>query len=158
MFDFLDPGILIDDDLQLILVENAPGDPAIGYVPAYKFKMTQVGQDEEIGHIDLRIGNTNHIVMYGGHIGYGTEPAHRGHRYAARACKLLLPLARSHGLETIWITCNPDNIASRRTCEILGCTLVEIVDLPAYTDMYRDGERQKCRYRLDLTASNGISR
>ena len=154
MFEFLDPGILIDDDLQLVLVERAPGDPAIDYLPAYKFKMTLAGQDEAIGHIDLRIGNTNHIVMYGGHIGYGTEPAYRGHRYAARACKLLLPLARSHGLDTIWITCNPDNTASRRTCEILGCTLVEIVDLPTYTDMYREGERQKCRYRLDLKGSN----
>src|SRR5258708_2445153 len=154
MFEFLDPGILIDDDLQLVLLEKASGDPDIGLVPAYKFKMTLVGQDVFIGHIDLRIGNTNHIVMYGGHIGYGTEPAHRGHRYAARACKLLVPLARSHGLDTIWITCNPENIASRRTCEILGCKLVEIVDLPANTDMYRDGERQKCRYRLDLMRSN----
>jgi tagatose 1,6-diphosphate aldolase len=62
---------------------------------------------------------------------------------------LLLPLARSHGLMTIWITCNPDNFASRRTCELAGATLVEIVDLPEDNDMYQRGERQKCRYRLD---------
>jgi predicted acetyltransferase len=150
MFEFHDPGQLIDDDLELILVEKYPGDPTIGYVPAYRFKMTLVGQDKQIGNIELRVGNTEHIVMYGGHIAYGVDPEHRGHRYAARGGRLLLPLARSHGFKTLWITCNPDNIASRRTCEILGAELVEIVDLPKDTDMYQEGERQKCRYRLDL--------
>jgi predicted acetyltransferase len=150
MFEFHDPGRLIDNDLELVLIEKYPGDRAINHVPAYKFRMTPVGQNEEIGHIELRIGNTNHIVMYGGHIGYGVRPERRGHRYAARACRLLLSLARSHGLKALWITCNPDNIASRRTCELAGAKLVEIVDLPEDTDMYREGERQKCRYRIDL--------
>jgi len=112
--------------------------------------MTLVGKEPIIGHIELRIGNTNHIVMYGGHIGYGVEPEHRGHHYAARACKLLLPLARRHRLTTLWISCSPDNIASTRTCELLGAKFVEIVNPPADTDMYQQGERQKCRYRLNL--------
>jgi predicted acetyltransferase len=141
---------LVDNDLQLILVEEAPGDPAINHVPAYKFKMTLVGHEEEIGRIQLRIGTTHHIVMYAGHIGYAVDPQHRGHRYAARACRLLFPLARSHGLETLWITCSPENLASRRTCELAGGELVDIVDLPDDTDMFRRGERQKCRYRIDL--------
>jgi predicted acetyltransferase len=150
MFIFHDPGKLIDDDLELILVEKYPGDPAINYVPAYKFRMKTVDQGNDIGSIDLRVGNTHHLIMYGGHIGYGIRPEHRGHHYAARACKLLLPLARSHGLNELWITCNPDNLPSRRTCELAGARLVEIVDLPEDSDMYQQGERQKCRYRLDL--------
>jgi predicted acetyltransferase len=149
-FQFYDPGRLVDGDLELVLVEKYAGDPAKGYVPAYKFQMRLVGQDKAIGRIDLRMGNTNDILMYAGHIGYGVAPEHRGQHYAARACRLLLPLARRHGLQTVWITCNPDNLASRRTCELAGGKLVEIVDLPADTDMYREGERQKCRYRLDL--------
>ncbi|MCP4543266.1 MAG: GNAT family N-acetyltransferase [Chloroflexi bacterium] len=150
MFEFYDPGELIDQDLTLVLVEKYPGNPDINFVPAYKFKMTLMGQDDGIGHIDLRVGNTDRIVMYGGHIGYGVELEHRGHRYAARACRLLLPLAQSHELETVWITCNPDNIPSRKTCELVGAKLVEIVDLPEDSDMYQEGERQKCRYRIDL--------
>jgi predicted acetyltransferase len=50
----------------------------------------------------------------------------------------------------VWITCDPDNIASRKTCELAGARLVEIVDLPEDTDMYREGMRQKCRYRIDV--------
>jgi len=148
--EFYDPGRLVDRDLMLSLVETEPGDPYCQYVPAYHFKMMLVGQKLEIGRIDLRIGNTPHIVMYAGHIGYRVLPMYRGHHYAARSCALLLPLARCHGLNPLWITCNPDNYASRRTCELAGATFVEIVDLPEDTDMYQMGERQKCRYRLDL--------
>lgn len=150
MFEFYDPGPLIDGDLELILKEARPAEPDRGYVPAYKFKMALVGRDEEIGGIDLRVGNTPHLVLYGGHIGYGVNPEHRGHHYAARACRLLLPLARRHGLNPLWITCNPENIASRRTCELAGATLVEIVNVPEDTDLYLHGDRRKCRYRIDL--------
>ena len=138
MFEFKDPGRLIDGDLELVLVEEYPGDPDIGFVPAYRFEMRLTGADK-------KVGNTHHIVMHGGHIAHGVLPEQRGHRYAARACRLLFPLARGHDLKTIWITCNPDNIVSARTCE-----LVEIVDLPEDTDMYRKGERQKCRYKIEL--------
>ncbi|MEL6440452.1 MAG: hypothetical protein AAFQ80_14485 [Cyanobacteria bacterium J06621_8] len=43
-----------------------------------------------------------------------------------------------------------DDLASRRTCEILGGKLIEIIDLPPDNDQYLDGDLQKCRYRLDL--------
>jgi predicted acetyltransferase len=150
VFQFHEPGRLIDGNLELVLIEKRPGDPGRNYVPVYKFKMSLTSQDVDVGAIELRVGDTDHIVMYAGHVGYRVNPEYRGHRYAARACKLLLPLARKHGLETLWITCNPDNIASRRTCELAGAELVEIVDLPQDTDMYQRGERLKCRYRLDL--------
>jgi predicted acetyltransferase len=157
MFEFLDPGELVDADLELILTEKYPGEPAKGWVPAYKFVMTLRGHAGEIGRIDLRIGDTTRLVRYGGHIGYSVRPEHRGHHYAARACRLLLPLARNHGLKALWITCNPENHASRRTCELLGAELVEIVDLPKDTDMYQRGERRKCRYRLELQAAGVTS-
>ena len=76
------------------------------------------------------------------------EPEHRGRRYAARGVRLLLPLAARHGIDPLWITCNPENLASRRTCELAGAELVEVVDLPPGEEMYQAGERQKCRYRL----------
>ena len=74
----------------------------------------------------------------------------RGRHYAERACRLLLPLARAHGMQTLWITCNPENVASRRTCERLGASFIDVVALPANHMLYQRGERVKCRYRLDL--------
>jgi tagatose 1,6-diphosphate aldolase len=102
------------------------------------------------GWLGLRIGSTRDLEMYFGHIGYNVFPPARGNHYAERACRLLLPLARGHGMRTMWITCNPDNAASRRTCERLGCTLVDTVPVPVTHTLYLRGERQKCRYRLDL--------
>jgi predicted acetyltransferase len=88
--------------------------------------------------------------MYAGHIGYGIQEEYRGNHYAARACNLIKKVALDHGFSTLWITCNPENYPSRRTCEILACEFVEIVDLPEDTDMYKAGDRRKCRYRWDI--------
>ncbi len=149
-FVFLDPGRLVDKDLELVLVEKRPEDPERERVPAYVFEMRLAGTDKKIGEIELRIGNIEKIVKYSGHIGYGVDPEYRGHRYAARSCRLLFPLAKRHGINTLWITCAPDNIASRKTCEIAGGKFVEIVDLPENNDIYREDDRQRCRYRFDL--------
>lgn len=150
MFRFFEPGYLVDGDLELVVAEIYSGNPALARVPAYKFDMKRTQGDTRVGKIDLRIGNTLGIVLYGGHIGYEVFSEYRGRHYAARSIRLLLPLARQHDLTTLWITCNPDNWASRRTCELAGFELVEIVDLPADNDLYQEGERQKCRYRLDI--------
>lgn len=102
------------------------------------------------GTLSLRIGQDADLITYWGHIGYGVFPPARGHHYAARACRLVLPLARKHGLKELWITCNPDNLASRRSCEYAGAELVEVVDVPPSHPLFAKGERQKCRYRITL--------
>ncbi|MGE5611779.1 MAG: GNAT family N-acetyltransferase, partial [Bacillota bacterium] len=102
-----------------------------------------------MGHVSFRIGD-HWNIKYAGQIGYVVEEAFRGHRYAERSSRLLLPFVRRHGLEEIWITCGPDNLASRRTLEGLGAELVEIVDVPPEYPMPEGAIRQKCRYRLRL--------
>ena len=53
-------------------------------------------------------------------------------------------------MSELWITCNPDNIASRRTCERLGAEMKGVIDVPPGHILYARGERQKCRYRIAL--------
>ena len=135
-----------------------PGDGRRGHVPAYHFWMRRPAPaaadgpppPRVAGGIALRIGDTPDLRQYVGHIGYNVYPFARGHHLAERSARLLLPLARRHGLSVVWITCNPENAASQRTCQRLGATYVNTVDLPRDHDLYARGERQKCRYRVDL--------
>lgn len=147
---FLEPGDLQDGDLNLVLRRTYRGSRSLGLAPNYTFDMTHGGSGERMGEIDLRLSHEYYITHFAGHIGYSVERSYRGHHYAARACRLLFPLARQHELSPLWITCNPDNLASRKTCEAVGATLVEIVAVPPDSDLYRRGEREKCRYRVDL--------
>jgi len=131
-----------------------PGDAVRGFVPAYHFLMRLHPRHRSplpiVGGMGLRIGWTNDLEMYLGHIGYHVFPPARGMHLAERACRLVLPLAARHGLSTLWITCNPDNLPSRRTCERLGATYVDTVDLPTTHPLYARGERRKRRYRLEV--------
>ena len=146
--DLVDVPLLVDGELELHLIERTLADRERNRVPAYRFELRVGG--EKVGSASLRVGATEYLERYAGHIGYGVEYAFRGRRYAARACMLLFDVARQHGMTTLWVTCNPENVASRRTCERIGGELVDIVDLPEDTDMYKEGERQKCRYRIRL--------
>lgn len=142
----VDPGVLVEGDLRLAL--KAFVFHPIHKVPAYDFSMVVDTSGEQLGGIRLRIGSTPHIELYAGHIGYNVMPQHRGHHYAARSVRLLLPLARQVGIDPLWITCDPQNHASRRTLELAGARLVEIVDVPANCVIRQTGHPRKCRYRL----------
>jgi predicted acetyltransferase len=135
-----------DDELTLELASFEPH--PVHRVPTYFFRMIHRDSKEELGRINLRVASTPHIERYAGHIGFAVHPASSGHRYAARATRLLLPLARELRLNPVWITTDPENIASRHSCEQAGAELIEIVDVPETCIIHRDGHKQKCRYRL----------
>ena len=147
--NFLEPGELRDGDLELVCVHKHPADEEKGWVPWYEFSMRRVGSGAHMGKISLRLGNTPHLISYGGHMGYRVEEPFRGQHLAARSVRLLLPLAKAHGLRPLWITCDPANFASRRSCELAGGVLVEVVDLPPDTDLYERGLRRVCRYKFE---------
>jgi len=145
-FEFKDPGQLIDAELELVLVEKRPEDPREGMVPEYKFEMRHTDTAETIGFISLRTGLTPALSEYGGHIGYEVAPSYRGKRYAARSCKLLFNLARHHGINPILITCADSNLASKRTCEIIGGELVGVKTLHLVSVQ----NRPTCYYHVGL--------
>jgi tagatose 1,6-diphosphate aldolase len=138
--------ILSDGEIDIVLYEKDPGDFTKGFVPAYKFNILLHKTGEKIGHINLRLKDTEKVVKYIGHIGYGIEESFRGKRTASKACNLIKKVAKDFGMERLVITCNPDNYASRRTCEIIGAKLIEIVDIPETSDAFSPDEQKKCRY------------
>jgi predicted acetyltransferase len=158
-FRFKTPGKLIDAELELVLVEKRLADPKRNRSPCYVFEMRKSSGPIKIGTIRLRIDSTNTLRLPG-HLGFDVKTRYRGHRYAARSCRLLLPLARAHSLASLWITCDPKNVASRRTCELAGASYVETVRIPKDHEMYGENERFLRRYRINLrtNVSNKVLR
>ncbi|MDP6779150.1 MAG: GNAT family N-acetyltransferase [Candidatus Latescibacteria bacterium] len=149
-FQFLDPGTLIDRDLQLVLVDQGYKDPEGDRVPFYLFGMKRVPDGANMGGIMLRIGDAATVLRYACHLGFDVRPEHRGRRYAARSVGLLLPFARRQGLDKVWIGCDPDNAASRRTCELAGGAYQETIPVPPDIDLYEQGMRLLRRHCIDV--------
>src|SRR6266568_633793 len=105
------PETLSSADVLLRFVKVVPGEPSKGFVPFYHFRIMTVG-GSDVGHINFRIGDTEHVRVCAGHIGFEIDEAFRGHGYAFQACRALAPFGRSM-YEAVIITCNPDNLASR---------------------------------------------
>lgn len=147
--DFLDTSFLENDEIKLVLHRTAEADPVRNWVPAYHFHICdRLGN--VMGSCDLRIGYSEGLY-YGGHIGYAVKEEYRGRHYAAKACELLFLLAKKHGMDHLFITCDPDNMPSRKTCERLNGRLLEIAQLPEDNDMrVMDGDTEKCVYRFDI--------
>jgi len=150
-FEFIAVAPLVDGDLKLVLAESQPADANAWHVPAYTFHL-HPHSGEYAGRIRLRVGWNDDIITYAGQIGYAVEPAFRGRRFAERACRLILPLANRHGLEQLWITCQPDNLASRRTLERLGAHYAGVLDVPPEYPLDAGHERKKACFRLSTTS------
>jgi predicted acetyltransferase len=148
MPQILYPNELQSSELVLEYLEYALH-PFLG-VPSWSFRMVDPQSSAYTGRINLRVGHSDLLERYAGHIGYSVDPDFRGHHYAAQAVEMLKPLAYRLGLDPLWITCDPDNAASRRTCERAGGLLVDIVEVPPDSPMWAAGARVKCRYRFDL--------
>lgn len=141
---FFNPGVLKDGELELVLVETRVGDPGKGRVPEYKFEMRRKGM--KAGSLGFRIYLTEALALYGGHIGYDVEPADRGANFAARSCKLILPLVARHGINELLITCAPDNVPSRKTIEAIGGKLKRIGKATTEKGI----ERKTCYYHVPV--------
>ena len=122
-----------------------PPDEDMGFGDCWDYAIMPHGVRKEAGRISLRLGESP-CVYYFGHIGDHVDPPYRGQHYARRACELLRPLIVAAGKRSVVITCDPDNMPSRRTCEGLGCTLERIVDVPRSISSRWEISDVKCRY------------
>jgi predicted acetyltransferase len=139
------PDTLSHAGVSLRFAKVVPGEPSRGFVPYYHFRIVAPG-GADVGHINFRVGDTEHVRIGAGHVGFEILEAHRGHGYALRACRALAPFVASV-YDAVTITCDPDNHASRRTIERLGACFVDEVGVPPHDPHYQRGSRWKRRYR-----------
>lgn len=134
-----------DDQLDLVLTSEEVADDSCGIEDGYVFSIYRARTRRYVGYVSLRLGESAGLY-YLGHIGYRIEEEHRGHGYAACACRMLVPLLQKLRLRSVVITTNVDNLASRRTCEHLGCVLERIAPVPSEYRAICAGATKKCRY------------
>ncbi len=139
------PDMLSSGAVRLRFVRVVPGDPSRDFVPAYHFRIL-LSDGSDVGHINFRVGDTEHVRLCAGHIGFEILEPFRGHGYALQACRAIASFVRSfYGAVTI--TCDPDNLASIRTIERLGASFADEVPVPPHDPHFQRGSRSKRRYR-----------
>jgi len=105
----------------LKLNDNAKGIGLLdGWVPSYTYWLTNI-EDEILGVVRIRTSLNNEFVRkFAGHIGYDIAPLSRRKGYGNTLLKLALQKAAMIKLDKILITCDADNIGSKRIIESNG--------------------------------------
>ncbi|MBQ8598536.1 MAG: GNAT family N-acetyltransferase [Oscillospiraceae bacterium] len=117
--------------------ENLPE----GWVPATTFLSIRESDGKLIGRIDVRHRLTEHLLSFGGHIGYAIRPSEQRKGYGKEQLRLALEYCRELGIERALVTCNKLNIASAKT--ILSCG-------GKFENEWNNGERITQRYWIDV--------
>ena len=74
-----------------------------------------------IGQLSIRPElATPYLLTYGGHIGYSVRPSRRRRGYGYRILSLARRESRGMGLSKLLVTCDSDNIASKKIIESNG--------------------------------------
>ena len=76
-----------------------------------------------LGRIALRHQLTDRLRETGGHIGYDVRPTARRQGHATAMLRAVLPLTHGMGINPVLVTCDVDNLASRRVIQANGGVL-----------------------------------
>lgn len=138
------PQSLRYDDVTLQFDRATEGDASAGLVPGYRYHILNAA-NEEVGHINFRVGDSDHVRFAAGHIGFEIKEPHRGHGYARKACLAIEPWIAEINPKVL-ITADPDNLPSLRTIERIGAVFLDEIDVPEGDPHYVRGSRRKKRF------------
>lgn len=131
--------------MRLELLEYVNENLPKGFDPYYIYLI--IVDEIEVGRLVYREGS-DASRYYDGHIGYHIEEEYRGHHYSYKACLLLKEIINK---DYLYITCDPNNIASKKTIEKLGCEFIERAIIPNYLKhVFSKEEKEKLIYRWCL--------
>ncbi|WP_203338073.1 GNAT family N-acetyltransferase [Nocardioides limicola] len=94
---------------------------AAGWVPCTTLWWVQ--GDDYLGRLAIRHRLTRHLREVGGHIGYDVRASRRREGHGTAMLAAALPVAGQLGIAQALVTCDVDNVASRRTIERNGGVL-----------------------------------
>jgi predicted acetyltransferase len=79
-----------------------------------------VDGEDYLGSIRIRHRLNEELLEEGGHIGYDIAPAHRRRGHGTAMLEAALPIAAVLGVDPALITCDNDNVGSRKIIEANG--------------------------------------
>ena len=82
-----------------------------------------VDGDAYLGRLSIRHELTDALRELGGHIGYVVRPSARRQGHARAMLAAALPITRGLGIDPALLTCDADNVGSRRVIESSGGVL-----------------------------------
>lgn len=85
------------------------------FVPNSQFITIRKSDNRLVGMVDVRHKLNEHLLNFGGHIGYSVRKSERGKGYGKEQLRLALLEAKKLKINEVLITCNKDNFASRNT-------------------------------------------
>jgi len=98
-------------------LEECPGRPD-DYVPGTH--LWWVDGATYLGRISIRHRLTPFLLHVGGHIGYAVRPSARRRGHATAMLAAALPVVHELGIDPALVTCDDDNVASRKVIEAAG--------------------------------------
>ena len=121
-----------------------------------------VDEGEYIGQASVRPElHTPYLLTYGGHIGYSIRPSKRRRGYGKHILALALDRALSIDLYRVLVTCDADNIGSRKIIEHNGGVFESAIPMTRSTFRAegRTGSEpmEKLRYWIDLRESGDLT-
>ena len=84
-------------------------------VPNSVYFLLDIDRNRLIGAVNIRHELNEDLLLYGGHIGDGVRPSERRKGYATEMIRLALIECKKLGIDKVLITCNKDNIGSRKS-------------------------------------------
>lgn len=97
-----------------------------GYVPSTT--LWWINGPQFLGRLAIRHQLTPTLERKGGHIGYDVRPSARLQGHATAMLQSALPIAKELGIGKALITCDTDNIGSRKVIEKNGGEFIDEID------------------------------
>jgi predicted acetyltransferase len=130
-FAFLQPGQSYVEYLQM--VEDQRHGRALGDGLVAATWLVADVDGAVVGRSSIRFELNDHLMVEGGHIGYAVRPQYRRRGHATEILRQSLVVARASGVGRALLTCDDDNLGSRKAIEANGGVLeniVEVADVP----------------------------